>query len=286
MKTSGNTTRRADAVPIFDPALAGFLETIYQDCNRPARLERDPLAIVKRYEMLADREIAGLICSTLAFGAVDLIMRACETALASLGDYPAQTLADMDMRDLRALYGNFQYRFCFSKDMIALLGAAGRIHREHGSLAALLASCDRGEPTLVETASRFVREFRAIGASLEPGGIRPNLLPDPADGSSCKRLFLWLRWMVRHDDIDPGGWEQFGRERLIVPLDLHMTRTCVFRLGFLPASRAAASPTLRDAVRVTDAFRVYAPDDPVKYDFALTRPGIDPKPGDEQYGCL
>ncbi len=107
------------------------------------------------------------------------------------------------------------------------------------------------------------------------------MLPDPAKGSACKRLFLFLRWLSRQDSVDPGGWNQVDRARLVVPLDLHMSRVCHERLGFTPNHYA----NLKNALIATAAFKLYAPDDPVRYDFALTRPGIDPAPGDERFGC-
>lgn len=293
---------------LADPELASFLETIYRDCNRQARLERDPLAIAKRYPDVRDREVAGLVCSTLAFGAVDLIMRACERALAPLGGHPAAALDALDDAAIGRLWAGFQYRFCFPADIQALFRAIRDARRAHGSLECFFlagAGNARGSvggaapiadrETLTVAAGAFVRELRRLGAqpdSPASGGaaenraaIRRNLLPDPADGSACKRLLLYLRWMVRSDDIDPGGWEHVLPSALIVPLDVHMARTCRERLGFLGSARAAASPTFRDALAVTERFAVYSPDDPVKYDFALTRPGIDPRPGDEAYGC-
>ena len=282
-----------------DPEIASFLETIYRDCNRQARLERDPLAIAKRYPDVRDREVAGLVCSTLAFGAVDLIIRACERALAPLGGHPAAALDALDDAAIGRLWADFQYRFCFPADIQALFRAIRDARRAHGSLEGLfLAGAGSGaapiadRETLTAAAGAFVRELRRLGAqpdglsSSRASSIRRNLLPDPADGSACKRLLLYLRWMVRSDDIDPGGWERVLPSSLIVPLDVHMARTCRERLGFLGPARAAASPTFRDALAVTERFALYAPDDPVKYDFALTRPGIDPRPGDEAYGCL
>ena len=302
-----------------DPDIAAFLETIYRDCNRLARLERDPLAIARRYPDARDREVAGLVCSTLAFGAVDLIMRACERALAPLGDHPAAALDALDDAAIGRLWADFQYRFCFPADIQALFRAIRGARRAHGSLEGLFlagagdlsGAGGAGDPgaaahasiadreTLAAAAGAFVRELRRLGA--QPGAqsgsaaesraaesratIRRNLLPDPADGSACKRLLLYLRWMVRSDDIDPGGWEHVMPSALIVPLDVHMARTCRERLGFLGPARAAASPTFRDALAVTERFALYSPEDPVKYDFALTRPGIDPRPGDEAYGC-
>ncbi len=278
-----------------DPDIAVFLEGIYAECNKLERLKRDPLAIVRRFEQSADREVAGLLCSTLAFGSVDLILKACTRALEPLGLHPAATLDAMDESDILHLWGDFQYRFCFPADIQALLRGMREARRRWGSLEGLFLAGDTPDKGLAAATGAFVRQLRNLGSSGMSGTgegkgtggltIRRNLLPDPADGSACKRLFLFLRWMVRQDDIDPGGWKSVSPARLIVPLDVHMIRTCRERLGFLGRLRVAAAPTLKDALEVTSRFALYSPDDPVKYDFALTRPGIDPRPGDEVFGC-
>jgi len=310
----------------YSPEIAFFLEEIYSVCNRIERLDLDPLAVVRRYSAPEDIEVAGLVCSTLAFGSVQLILRACETALEPLGTRPADALRAMDQRDIERQWGSFQYRFCFPNDMIALMGAIRKALLEYGSLEAVFLQGDKwrahGAPML-EAASAFVRTLRRFANEVMPSGLRKNLLPDPADGSASKRLFLFFRWMIRRDEIDPGPWSSVDPSRLVVPMDVHMARTCAERLHFLPGrrERAAAGGTgaasdadevtaaasdidvrknivrsgssasaphinLRTALQITEAFRLYAPDDPVKYDFALTRPGIDPHPGDERFGCL
>ena len=96
-----------------------------------------------------------------------------------------------------------------------------------------------------------------------------SLLPCPEKGSACKRFHLFLRWMVRNDAVDPGGWDGISASKLIVPLDVHMHRICM-RLGL--TSRAQAD--LKTALEVTGRFRAIVPEDPVRYDFALTRIGI------------
>jgi uncharacterized protein (TIGR02757 family) len=273
----------------FHPDIAEFLDHIYRTCNRSDRLCRDPLAIVRRYEDSADREVVGLICSTLAFGSVDLILRACDSALEPLGAHPAAALESMVDADFRHFWGDFQYRFCFSSDIRALLRGIREARIRWGSLEGLFLDGEEPGMEMKEVTSVFVKALRDLGADdsgYPSGGIRKNLLPDPAEGSACKRLFLFLRWMVRKDEIDPGGWNSVSPSHLIVPLDVHMVRTCRGRLGFLGPARASGSPTLKDALAVTAQFALYSPDDPVKYDFALTRPGIDPRSGDEAFGCL
>jgi len=277
----------------YDPVIECFLEEIYAECNRGERLNLDPLNIAKRYRAEADIEVAGFVCAMLAFGSVELILRACEQALQPLGAHPAQALREMNRGEIEHAWENFQYRFFFPQDMKGSMWAVHKALCECGSLEALFVhedahSSDQVDETVLQAASGFVQQMRRWSREIVPEGIRKNLLPDPADGSAAKRLFLFLRWMIRHDEIDPGCWDAISPSRLIIPLDTHMVRTCTERLRFLPTrgSTARATATLRDALRVTEAFRIYAPEDPVKYDFALTRPGIDPWDGDERFGCL
>ena len=194
----------------------------------------------------------------------------------------------MSERDIYDAWSGFQYRFCFPRDMTAILVAIKRARSEFGSMEELFVRGDPGGEDIVAGVSRFAGALRVLArGAAAPGGARlhapprDNLLPDPARGSACKRLFLFMRWMVRRDAVDPGGWDRVDRARLVVPLDLHMLRVCSDRLGLIRSPYA----NLKNALAATAAFRVYAPDDPVKYDFALTRPGIDPSPGDERFGC-
>lgn len=286
---SGGVSRPYGYIPTAETA--SFLEEIHKSCSGRERLGRDPLAVVLEYPDGEDREVAGMVCSVLAFGSVDLIMDACRRALAPLGPHPAVVLDRMDEAAVSGAWSGFQYRFCFPRDMIALMRGIRDARRACGSLEGLFARGDPEGSRLAVSASRFVKGLRGYmegpaGRGGSPGPIRANLLPDPIDGSACKRLFLFLRWMGRRDEVDPGVWSCLSPSRLIVPLDVHMYATCRARLGFFPPGRASRSPNLKDALRATRLFALYAPDDPVKYDFALTRPGIDPRPGDEIYGCL
>jgi uncharacterized protein (TIGR02757 family) len=95
------------------------------------------------------------------------------------------------------------------------------------------------------------------------------LLASPANGSVCKRLNMFLRWMVRRDDVDPGLWKSIDKSKLIVPVDVHMARLCKI-LGLYKRKTI----TLKAAVEITESFKLIEPADPVKYDFALSRIGI------------
>lgn len=153
--------------------------------------------------------------------------------------------------------------------IVRLLAGAGALAREHGSLKAAFtggSAVFRGD--VQEGLLRFVRLLEAAAdRTAGPGGP---VLPDPAAGSACKRLHLYLRWMVRKDDVDPGCWAgAVDPAALLVPMDVHMLRTARC-LGF--TRRAAAD--LKTAREVTESFRRFAFDDPVRYDFSITRIGI------------
>ena len=147
-----------------------------------------------------------------------------------------------------------------------LVGAA-RLAESYGSLGDAFASFASPEDeTVLPALSRFACELSAEG-----GLGRCHLVPDPGRGSACKRLLLYLRWMVRRDAVDPGGWERVPASKLVVPLDTHMFRLC--RAMGLVARRHADA---RAALEATASFREIAPRDPARYDFALTRLGINP----------
>lgn len=118
--------------------------------------------------------------------------------------------------------------------------------------------------TVLPALDAFVTELTAVFE-----GKPVSLLPAPAKGSACKRLNLYLRWMVRKDNVDPGGWDGIPASRLVVPLDVHMHRISS-SLG-LTARKAA---DIKTAIEITRAFRKISPEDPVRYDFCLTRLGI------------
>ncbi len=264
--------------------MGDFLETAYAQLARPELIDPDPLAVTREYAAPGDREVAGIAAACLALGSAPLIVRAAREVLAPLGSSPASALAALEDADLSRLLSGFRYRFFGGEDLAALLSAVRNARARHGSLEALFrAGDDPSEPTIVRGADRFVAALEDLAGDrwTRPPGKPPwrdNLLPRPRRGSACKRLFLYLRWMVRKDAIDPGGWSGVDTARLVVPLDTHMGAACR-RLGLL----ARRADDLAAALEATEAFRRFRPDDPVRYDFALTRPGIHPCLDAESY---
>ncbi len=241
------------------------LEALYTSYNQRCFVHPDPLEFLYRYEESGDREIVALIASSLAYGRVEQILKSVATVLARMGASPADFLLSSPFQTILAAFENFKHRFTPGADISLLLWSARSMILEHGSLyQCFMSGYQDSDETILPALSAFVRFFHA-GRSCCWSGF----LPSPARGSACKRLNLFLRWMVRKDDVDPGGWSGIPPSKLVVPLDTHMHR---ISLGLGLTNRSQAD--LRTAVEVTEAFRRISPDDPVRYDFVLTRFGI------------
>jgi len=246
--------------------VTGALEEIYRTLNRRDNVGVDPVGFLYRHGDLRDREIVGLVAAGLAYGRVEQIHASVEGALERIGSSPAARLLGAEERELRKAFAGFKHRFTTGDEVASLLIGAARLQSRHGSLGARFAALvGPADDTVVPALGLFVRELGAQG--LCDGS---SLLPVPERGSACKRLHLYLRWMVRRDDVDPGGWDGVPPSKLVVPLDVHMHR--IGRaLGFTERKQA----DLKAALEITEAFRRVSPEDPVKYDFAITRLGIE-----------
>ena len=244
---------------------AEILEGLYRDLNRRRYVHPDPLEFLYEYDDPADRQVVALVASSLAYGRVKQILRSVAAVLAVLGPQPARSLAEMSPSRLRRAMAGFKHRFSTGEHVAALLLGAKRVMRQFGSLQACFS---RGLGADDDTVLPALRQFAGRIAEAARGQCH-HLLPDPACRSACKRLNLMLRWLVRRDDVDPGGWTCVGPEKLIVPLDTHMHKIAL-ALGM--TGRRGAD--MRTALEVTAAFREICPGDPVRYDFALTRLGI------------
>jgi uncharacterized protein (TIGR02757 family) len=241
------------------------LDILYDRYNHREYANPDPLVFLYKYENVRDREIVGLIASSLAYGRVAQILRSVSSVLDAMRSSPSAFLKQSSRETFKQAFCSFKHRFTTGEELAAMLFGAKKVIERYGSLnGCFIASSEDQDRTTIPALTSFVKEIR------DAAGLRRNsLLPSPADGSACKRLHLFLRWMVRRDAVDPGGWDGVPSSKLIIPLDTHMFRIAK-SLGFTERRQANG----KTAVEVTSAFREIAPDDPVRYDFALTRLGI------------
>jgi len=238
--------------------------SLYETYNRREFVHPDPLEFLYDYEDILDREIVGLVASSLAYGQVLQILKSVRRVLDRM-ESPRRFLECASPGSLSRTFGDFKHRFTTGTEIAALLYAVQRVIRRHGSLGScFLQGFEGSHETVIPALSAFVEEL-AGEFQTKPG----SLLPSPRAGSACKRLNLFLRWMVRRDDVDPGGWDDVPTSKLIMPLDVHVHRISL-KLGLTGRKQA----DLRAACEITEAFRKIEPEDPVRYDFSLSRLGI------------
>jgi len=263
MKTRAIQKRK----PVND--LKGPLDRLYEAFDQPESAV-DPIQIVRRYGRLEDWEIVAFIASGLAFGRVASVMASVEAVCAVLGPEPARFARAFDPAAHGGPLRPLVHRWTRGDDFVALLWVLRALLAVHGSLEACFAAgLDPNAADVSAALERFSNEARRV--DLRPAYRRVPRQPGvyyffarPSTGSACKRLNLFLRWMVRQDGVDPGGWTKVPRRQLVVPLDTHTIRT-----GRCLRLTSRVSPGWKMATDITAALRAFDPDDPVRYDFSL-----------------
>jgi uncharacterized protein (TIGR02757 family) len=242
------------------------LDVLYQQYNRRELVYPDPLVFLYAYPDIRDREIAGLVASSLAYGRVAQIYKSLSWVLEKMGVSPYLFLKQSTRQSLNNALDGFSHRFATAENLANLMQAIKGVLDHYGSIyGCFLDGLTTESDTVLPALARFVAALTA-GNSQGLG----HLIPLPERGSACKRLNLFLRWMVRKDDVDPGGWDQVAASKLIIPLDVHMHRVGI-RMGFTRRKQA----DMRTALEITRSFSRMIPDDPLRYDFTLCRMGMN-----------
>jgi uncharacterized protein (TIGR02757 family) len=246
------------------------LERLYREFDYDARLGRDAIQFPLRYPDPADRELVSLLTCCLAYGRVDLFGRQLERALAVMGASPAAFVRDFDPRRQARAFDGFLYRFNRPRDLVAFCVAARDVLARHGTLEKCFLAADP-EPRgpIGPPLERFARAFldADLGEAFPRGrlsrGYR-HLFPLPSAGGPCKRLLLYMRWMVRREPPDFGLWPGVSPARLLMPVDTHVEN--MSRAIGLTRRR---SRNWKMAEEITARLAAVDAADPVKYDFAL-----------------
>ena len=245
-------------------SLHSCFEELYRTWNRREFIHPDPLEFVLRFDDPADQEVAGLVASGLSYGRVGQILNNLEKVFKVL-KHPSKDIKTMNRKELLEAFSSFRHRWTTGEELVFLLRGTAILREEYGSLEdCFLEGCGEGDIDVIPALVSFVAKLR-----LACGRKDLSMVACPSMGSACKRMFLYLRWMARCDEVDPGPWKRISPAQLVVPMDVHMHR--VSRQMGLTNRRQA---DLKCALEVTGFFRQLVPEDPVRYDFALTRPGI------------
>ena len=251
-------------------ALREPLERLYREFDYGARVARDAIEFPLRYPAPDDREVVALLTACLAYGRVDLFSRALEGVLRVMAPSPAAFVREFDSRRDGGVFAEFIYRFNRPRDLVAFCVAARDLLAHHGTLEKCFAAGD-AEPTgpIGPALECFARAFLETDVGdVFPRGRRSrgyrHLFPLPSAGGPCKRLHLFLRWMVRRDPPDLGLWTSIAPARLLMPVDTHIEN--MSRAIGLTRRR---SRNWKMAEEITARLALVDPADPVKYDFAL-----------------
>ena len=240
------------------------LERFYDHFNHSRYVSPDPLELVLRYDSVADREIAALIASSLAYGRVAQIVKSVSAVLDRM-ETPVRFLRRSSSQSLRSSFSSFKHRFTTGTELSSMLVGIKSLIRDYGSLHLCFeAGMNPHDPDTSSALCRLASRLREASY----GGCG-TLIPQPENGSACKRLNLFLKWMVRRDRVDPGGWDGVDKSKLIMPLDTH-----IHRIGRLFGMTERKQADMKTAREITEGFRQIAPEDPTKYDFSLTRLGM------------
>ena len=258
--------------------LKDTLDALYASFNQ-ADSAADPIQIVRRFDRPDDREVVGFCAGALAFGRVASVLQSIERVVAIMGSQPAEYVRRFDPAREGPAFGDFVHRWTRGVDVVALLWLMRQMMDRNATIEGFY--LEGSDPRSVDVESAL-ESFSARAMALDQKaayGRKPRVtrghpgvcyfFPRPSAGSGCKRLNLFMRWMVRKDALDLGVWRHVSPAQLIVPLDTH-----VIRVGRCLGLTKYTSPGWRMARDITASLRKLDPADPVKYDFSLCHLGM------------
>ncbi|HTJ14968.1 MAG TPA: TIGR02757 family protein [Dinghuibacter sp.] len=258
--------------------LKKFLDAKVRLYNQPGFIQDDPISVPHRYTRLQDIEIAGFFAAIFAWGNRKIIIRKSSQLMELMDDAPYDFVRGHQPSDLKRLM-TFKHRTFNTTDLLYFIEFFAQFYARHASLeeaflrgfaAPVALGGDAAGPAAPIEAA--LNGFYDTFFSLEyaPGRTRKHIA-SPAKNASCKRINMFLRWMVRNDGkgVDFGVWRRIPASALVCPVDLHVARVAR-HFGLLQRNVV----DWKAALEVTEALRAFDPADPVKYDFALFGLGV------------
>ena len=250
-------------------SIAELLERKYRKFNKLDFISNDPILIPHRFTKKQDIEIAGFFAAMLSWGQRVTIIRNANQLMEWMDNSPHQFITQHQENDLKRFLG-FKHRTFNDTDLLYFLEFFNWYYNAHDSLETAFSGSLSSKDMHIEKA---LIGFHALFFSLENFPHRTKKhIATPLRKSTCKRLNMYLRWMVRRDKmgVDFGIWQQIKPSQLLCPLDVHVERHAR-SLGLIHRSQTDWLTVLE----LTENLRQYDPTDPVKYDFALFGMGIE-----------
>lgn len=247
--------------------LKEFLDQKVEQFNRPGFIEHDPISIPHAFTRKQDIEISGLFAAVLAWGQRVTIINKCRALMTMMDNDPYNFILHHQQKDLKPFL-EFKHRTFNATDTLYFIAFLRWYYQQHESLedAFIVSSTE-------ETIGAGLINFQKMFFSLEEAPHRTRKhIPSPERKSTCKRMVMYLRWMVRQDNkgVDFGIWKNISPAKLVCPCDLH-----VDRVGRKLKLIKRKQTDWQTALELTANLRKLDPVDPVKYDFALFGLGIE-----------
>ena len=244
---------------------------MYVQFNHPGFIKDDPICIPHAFAIKQDIEIAGFFAAVLAWGQRKTIINNCRKLMNWMGDEPYQFILHHSEREL-VPFASFCHRTFNGTDTLYFIHFLRHVYQQHHSLEEVfIQEMKAGDTTVESGLIGFSREF--ISLPDFPGRTGKHIA-SPDKKSACKRLNMYLRWMVRKDEkgVDFGIWNRIKPSQLVCPLDVHVEKVAR-RLGLIQRKQN----DWHTAMELTELLRNLDPNDPVKYDFALFGIGLEEK---------
>lgn len=248
--------------------LRSLLNRKVEQYNTPAFITDDPISIPHSYTLKQDREIMGFFAAIFAWGQRKTIINKCRELASRMGNTPYEFVKNHSDSDLKSLLG-FKHRTFNDTDLLYCIDFMKRHFSQYDTLETAFFP-ESGMP-VEQGLNNFQTYF--FDSPDAPSRTRKHI-PSPKQKSACKRLNMFFRWMVRHDNkgVDFGIWKKITPAELICPLDLHVERTARL-LGLMKRDK----PDWQATLELTNSLCILDENDPAKYDFALFGISIEEK---------
>ena len=236
-----------------------------------SKISPDPLEFLHRYDNYFDIEISGLLSSVFAYGNVKQIVATLDKLHTKMNGKPYEFVKNYNHKKDAKLFKGIVHRFYSTDDIAALFRGLNKIYTTYGSLKKLFLLYYFQEEEHLRNAIHFYsRNMIEIIANHEtPSRGMTFMFPDSYKGSACKRTNLFLRWMVRKDELDFGLWYEIPTSKLVIPVDTHVAKIC--KELKLTKQKIVS---WKMAEEITDNLKKFDANDPVKYDFAICHIGM------------
>lgn len=248
-----------------DDEIKEFLDFKAQQYNNPSFIEQDPISIPHQFSTKEDIEISAFLTATISWGNRKAILKAANVLMGIMGESPFDFVMNANSIEIKRT-ASFYYRTFNVSDLTYFIQSLRNVYAHHGGLETIFSK--NANNNLHDS----IINFRTIFFELPHEERTEKHVSNPSKGSAAKRLHMMLRWLVRKDSngVDFGIWKQISPSILSIPLDLHSGNTAR-KLGLLSRKQN----DLKALIELDSICRIFDPDDPAKYDFALFGLGVN-----------